>query len=279
MISIRKLTSLPGETRRRKSLMLIRDCEQLLMLSSDKQSMNTSYLRGLLKTIQEDKEWPLHLRQKAHKLFENLTSITNTTAIHRDLNNLRHLMLTALGQDWADWNMQFPRDGFPAPEEAEPHTTWPIRVYLDGLRSPFNVGSIARTSQAFGVEQIWLSPECTSLEHKRAQRSAMGAAKHISWSVKTIDEIPSEETSVVFALEHGGVEIEKFSFPNSGTILLGSEELGLSPKAMDIAKGGIVSIPLSGFKSSLNVGIAFGILIQHWTQALKRDQREKQAPS
>ena len=37
-----------------------------------------------------------------------------------------------------------------------------VRVFLDDLRSPFNIGSVFRTSEAFGVSEIILSPDCPS---------------------------------------------------------------------------------------------------------------------
>jgi TrmH family RNA methyltransferase len=70
----------------------------------------------------------------------------------------------------------------------------------------------------------------------------------------------------LFALEVGGALIDEFPFPESGTVVLGSEELGVSPEIMKRAEsdGGVVSIPLPGPKTSLNVGVAFGILAHCW---------------
>jgi TrmH family RNA methyltransferase len=61
-----------------------------------------------------------------------------------------------------------------------------------------------------------------------------------------------------------------FLFPASDTVLVGSEELGLSPAALALADAslGRASIPLSGAKRSLNVAVAFGILRQWWFAAL-----------
>ena len=50
-----------------------------------------------------------------------------------------------------------------------------------------------------------------------------------------------------------------------GIVIIGSEELGVSPEALRRADGGCVSIPMTGLKASLNVGVAFGILMQAWT--------------
>ena len=74
----------------------------------------------------------------------------------------------------------------------------------------------------------------------------------------------------VFALETGGTPLLDFAFPPQGVVILGSEELGVSPEGLALAERGLgrVSIPLAGAKRSLNVSVAFGILMQAWVAAL-----------
>ena len=69
-------------------------------------------------------------------------------------------------------------------------------------------------------------------------------------------------------METGGTPITEFSFPKEGIVIIGSEELGVSPEALKRADYGRVSIPMTGLKASLNVGVAFGILMQAWVQLL-----------
>lgn len=191
----------------------------------------------------------------------------------RTVNALRHEMLSALGRDWADWDIEAAVDKSPEnTDSGSTHETFPVRVYLEGLRSPFNAGSVLRTSLAFGVEQCWFSPEGCSPNHPRARRSSMGASDRIKWGVKTLEELPEILTGTLFALELGGTDISEFDFPQSGTVIIGSEELGVSPEALERVEndGGIVSIPLPGPKASLNAGVAFGILLRQWVQSINQ---------
>ena len=71
-----------------------------------------------------------------------------------------------------------------------------------------------------------------------------------------------------FALELRGEPIESFVFPERGTVVIGSEELGVSPEAMDLCCR-TVSIPMLGAKGSLNVGVAFGVLMSAWRRNLE----------
>jgi len=144
----------------------------------------------------------------------------------------------------------------------------PLQIFLEDLRSPFNVGSIFRTAESYGVEKIILTPSVPTPEHKRVKRTAMGCTDIIPWHHGSIEKyrgIPG-----VFALETGGIPIDEFPFPKQGTVIIGSEELGISPEAVSIAEqsAGIVSIPTYGVKGSLNVSVAFGILMYYWHNAV-----------
>lgn len=141
-----------------------------------------------------------------------------------------------------------------------------LYIYAEDIRSPFNLGSIFRTAEAFGAEKIFLSPGCTDPEHPRAIRSAMGCDEVLPWERRALYDLPNDLP--IFALETGGENIGEFQFPKKGIVIIGSEELGVSPEALSIAKSGTVTIPMTGIKASLNVGVAFGILMERWTSTL-----------
>ena len=96
----------------------------------------------------------------------------------------------------------------------------------------------------------------------------MGCIETMGYERKDIMDIP--EDIPVFALETGGTPIDKFEFPKQGICVIGSEELGVSPQALQRASYGTVTIPMTGLKASLNVGVAFGILMQKWCEALNK---------
>lgn len=94
-----------------------------------------------------------------------------------------------------------------------------------------------------------------------------------------VDRLPWERVSYealslckepLFALELGGVSLEEFAYPPRGILILGSEEVGVSPECLALAdrSSGRVSIPLYGWKGSLNVSVAYGILMSRWAGIL-----------
>jgi TrmH family RNA methyltransferase len=189
----------------------------------------------------------------------------DTDTVLRLLQHVRYGLMDALGAAPADWDYYDPDAG----RLTRPRTgLLPIALYLDDIRSPYNVGSIFRTAEAFGIEKIYLSRYTASPAHKRAVRTSMGCTEILPWQIADLEEAARERP--IFALELGGTPIEQYSFPYRGIAVLGSEELGISPEARRIASdsGGIVSVPLRGAKGSLNVAVAAGILLHAWSLSL-----------
>jgi TrmH family RNA methyltransferase len=183
----------------------------------------------------------------------------------RAVNTVRHILLSETGQSQADWDFL---DVSNQLDSRKRIVFEGMSVYLEDVRSPFNVGSMFRIAESFGVEKIMLSPLTADPLHKRAERTAMGCISAVPWE-RTSWEHFSEANSV-FALETGGIPLKDFPFPKSGIMIVGSEELGVSPKALVCADAslGRVSIPLYGAKGSLNVSSAFAIATQAWAERL-----------
>jgi TrmH family RNA methyltransferase len=130
-----------------------------------------------------------------------------------------------------------------------------------------------RSAESFAVEKLYLSPLCADPRHPRAFRTAMGAVDIVPWerlSAGLSGNGPAVIEGPFFALETGGIRPEDFDFPQSAVMIAGSEELGVSPEALELADRslGRLSIPVYGAKGSLNVSVAFGIALHTWAAAL-----------
>jgi len=194
----------------------------------------------------------------------------------RALNGVKHILLSETGKDQADWDFTADEGQLDIKKR---QIIDGMLVYMEDIRSPFNVGAMFRTAESFGVEKIILSPFCADPRHKRAERTAMGCIDIIPWERQDMFHAPetrlqssctlldkNEKPLPVFALETGGIPIAEFPFPRRGILIAGSEELGVSPRALAAADAslGRVSIPCYGAKASLNVSVAFGIALQAW---------------
>ena len=218
---------------------------------------------------------------QAQKEFFEASEIFGQTATHksfdaaslrRALNSVKHILLIETGRDLADWDFTC-SDGRLDPVKRRIFEG--MHVYMEDIRSPFNVGAMFRTAESFGVEKIILSPFCADPHHRRAERTAMGCVDIVSWERQELFSAPEITLPCpVFALETGGIPIAEFPFPRRGLLIAGSEELGVSPRALAAADSslGRVSIPCCGAKASLNVSVAFGIALHAWWNKLKQPE-------
>ena len=194
----------------------------------------------------------------------------------RVCNCARNHLLAIIGTFPAEWDLVIAPHAAPTNEDGtvRQRDFFPgVAVYAEDIRSPFNMGSIFRTAEAMGAEKVYISPCCVDPEQPRAVRSGMGCIETMGWTRTPLDELPKDIP--VFALETGGTDINEFKFPKQGICIIGSEELGVSPEALKRADYGRVTIPMKGLKASLNVGVAFGILMQKWVESLYSDCTER----
>ncbi len=254
MISIRKLNTLKPETRQRKLVALFKSFETAVSMG---ELPDRVYVSGLIKVTEGLENLSEDEKKRVYSVEKRFTD--GYISIRRVCNSLRYLLLKNMHAEPAEWDLVSPVDQNP---EAE-RVTYPFFIYLDDIRSPFNVGSIFRTAESFGVQKIYLSEDTASPEHPRAQRTAMGCTERIPWEIIDIEKLPDIP---VFALELGGISVQKFPFPHEGLLVVGSEELGVNPRLLTIADKslGRVSILTGGLKGSLNVSVAFGIVQSFW---------------
>ena len=147
-----------------------------------------------------------------------------------------------------------------------------VGVYLEGLRSAHNIGSILRTVEAFRLGPVYFSTSTPFADHPKVIKTAMGTASHVPCERKNLEDLPKP----LIALEtvEGAPSLFDFTFPKAFTLLLGNEEYGLSKKAIERADH-VVKISLLGSKNSLNVACAFAIAAAQLCNNFSRASGEK----
>ena len=262
MITLKKLGTLPERTRYRKCARLFHqtalDC--LGGLEPDR-----AFLGGLCTLVASEQHDELGggIHQACLVFLQDLPLLSLTACAFR-CDDLSHLLFSQLGEDQADWDFVERDSGV---LDISKRYVLPHTLVIDRVRSPFNIGSLFRTADSFGVDEILLVAPATDPGHPRAQRTARGCVDTVSWKELPIEAIRERLAGrPVFALELGGVDIGDFRFPEDGIVVVGSEELGVSPELLALADAslGRVSIPLAGTKGSLNVSVAAGILLHAW---------------
>lgn len=141
-----------------------------------------------------------------------------------------------------------------------------VRVILDNIRSLYNVGSIFRTSDAIGIEKLYLCGITGTPPRAEIHKAALSAENSVPWEyyespVKIIEQLKRENFKIVI-LEHTDSGIihynAKYEFPLC--LVVGHEITGVSDEVIEIADMAI-EIPMFGIKQSLNVSVAYGVAI------------------
>lgn len=151
----------------------------------------------------------------------------------------------------------------------------PFAVLVHNLRSAFNVGSVIRSTDCFGLEAVHLSGYSSSPDHVTLKSAARGCQEWIPikrWeSPLECIEWHQANGYAIIALETGEdiPEISDINWPEKGLVILGNEELGIAPELMAKADTK-VSIPMSGRKASMNVAGAFAITAFCIRQAFRK---------
>ncbi|MDR2634171.1 MAG: TrmH family RNA methyltransferase [Treponema sp.] len=271
MIPLDKLEHCPRSLKLRKITKIFGEAEYRVSLGIDLSAEMYGYLLHILELLASDPGFDPGMTRALNDACQTLQTALplQRQDLSRVLNRIRHLLLRETGRSPADWDF-IDYTGRLDPQKR--HCFPGMQVYLEDIRSPFNVGAMFRTAESFGVETIFLSPWCADPHHPRSARTAMGCVSLMAW-----ERLPPESglrTPLVegpcFALETGGTGLGDFTFPLQGTLIVGCEELGVSPQALAAADAslGRVSIPTYGTKGSLNASVAFGIALQSWAAAL-----------
>ncbi|NQV00815.1 MAG: TrmH family RNA methyltransferase [Parcubacteria group bacterium] len=140
----------------------------------------------------------------------------------------------------------------------------PFYVICDNIRSLENIGSIFRTSDALGVDKIFLCGICGKPPHPKISKTALGAEKNIPWEYhwqiwRVIEKLKKEKVLIV-ALEQTKKSLlyTKFKPKFPLALVIGNEIKGVSSCVLKKADK-IVHLPMLGKKESLNVSVSFGI--------------------
>ncbi|MCU0426570.1 MAG: RNA methyltransferase [Candidatus Kapabacteria bacterium] len=141
-------------------------------------------------------------------------------------------------------------------------------IILDAVADPGNVGTIIRTAEWFGINNILLGENCADRFHPKTLRATMGAAFRCAVQstphlAKTLREDFSHYTLYGASLQ-AETDLSALVFPENGSygIVMGSEAHGISPEVQSTLHQTfrIGRAPASEAES-LNVAVAAGVIL------------------
>jgi len=153
-----------------------------------------------------------------------------------------------------------------------------VVALLDNVRSLRNVGGMFRTADGAGLKAMHLAGFTPTPEHPTLAKTALGAEAAMPWrrwadGVAAIEHLLAEGYEG-WALESGAraEPLDELAAPFEPddpsehpspvqrriVLVVGHEVSGIDPRIVERCAR-VIEIPMHGVKTSLNVGVAFGI--------------------
>ena len=136
-----------------------------------------------------------------------------------------------------------------------------LTIALDNIQDPGNLGTIVRTADWFGVNNIICSENSVDIHNPKVLQATMGAFFRVKVTYTNLQEFFTENNTlnVIGALLDGD-NVYQEQLEDKGTVLLmGNESKGISSELIPYVNKRI-TIPRFGESESLNVGVATAIL-------------------
>lgn len=150
-----------------------------------------------------------------------------------------------------------------------------LEALLDNIRSLRNVGSIFRTADGAGVGHLHLGGITPTPDHPKLAKTALGAEQVVPWThhpdAAAAAVALQQEGAVLWAVEGGAESVSLFDprlqrdLAEQGpgvrrVLVFGHEVSGVDPRIVALCQR-VIHLPMLGIKDSLNVSVAFGIVV------------------
>jgi 23S rRNA (guanosine2251-2'-O)-methyltransferase len=144
-----------------------------------------------------------------------------------------------------------------------------VEVFLDNIRSAFNVGAMFRTADGSGLEHIHLCGMTPTPDNPKISKTSLGAEYSTPWTYYpdglSAVKLLKEKGMALWALECSSESVSIYDAVNflpeiPLLLVVGNEVTGVDPGILRLCER-MIKIPMQGYKRSLNVAVAFGIAV------------------
>ena len=134
-------------------------------------------------------------------------------------------------------------------------------LLLDGVADPGNVGTIIRTANAAGYEEIYLTEECADPYSPKSVRASMSGVFFTKiYRANRADILSVLSDTPIVVADMGGANVFSFQAPKRFALAIGNEANGISDVVQEKAVH-TVKIPMQSTQESLNAAISAGIIM------------------
>lgn len=140
-----------------------------------------------------------------------------------------------------------------------------LLVVLDGIEDPHNLGAVIRTADAAGADGVVIPERRAASVTAIVAKASAGASEHLPVAkvtniARTLEELKAKNIWIVGLDQRGPKSYDALDYNMDCAIVLGAEGKGMHQlvgRKCDF----LVSIPMLGKVSSLNVSVAAGVIL------------------
>ena len=137
-------------------------------------------------------------------------------------------------------------------------------LILDDIQDPGNLGTIIRSSLAFSIDTIVLSPKTVDLYNSKVIRSTQGMMFHINIIVRElipfIKELKNNNYTIYGTKVDNGINVKKVKKIDKYALIIGNEGSGITSDIENLCDYNLY-IDMDNNVESLNAGVAASILL------------------
>lgn len=150
------------------------------------------------------------------------------------------------------------------PEENTQSHLWSDRILLlDRVQDPGNLGTILRTAEAFGFEDVLLAKGCADPFDGKSLRASMGGVFTLRlhpWLSDSLAGLKAKGYQCVASALQNSEDLPAAKMSRRVALIIGNEANGVRESWLAESELRVL-IPMTGQVESLNAGIAAGILM------------------
>lgn len=145
------------------------------------------------------------------------------------------------------------------------HKTQPFLLILDGVTDPHNLGACLRTADAAGVDAVIVPKDKSAQLTSTARKVACGAAEtvpliRVTNLARTMRDLQARNIWIIGTAGEATSNLYQADLKGAIALVMGAEGDGMRRLTREHCDQ-LVSIPMAGSVSSLNVSVATGVCL------------------
>lgn len=144
-------------------------------------------------------------------------------------------------------------------------------LILDNIQDPGNLGTIIRSSVAFGIDTIIVSPDTVDFYNVKTLRASEGMVFNINIVIRDLESVIPELISKGYKVYTtnvvNGTNLNELDIPDKYAVVMGNEGNGVRGAIASLCNDAIY-IPMNKTCESLNVAIATSIILYEFNKKM-----------